>query len=186
MLYPPVDTEGGFFRFNRPHNKQEVETFRLQLSDYALNAYYTPMLPSHTLVATDVLMSHHDQNVQHLSAGAREVPPILRLGAFKRLDAIELVLENALQVGNRKWSQVWKAKLRHTEAPHMAPAPVVVKIFEESYFKYLPGFSDLCGDPNYAEWFPGAHLSGREAWAFDRMKALQGASSNYPIVRIAL
>jgi hypothetical protein len=52
---------------------------------------------------------------------------------------------------------------------------MVIKLFQESHFIDIePTIEDFWGNFTYAEWFPGARLAANEAWAFDRMRALQG------------
>jgi hypothetical protein len=60
------------------------------------------------------------------------------------------------------------------DLPDLPPAPVVIKLFQESYLSYGPNIDDFWRDLDYAEWIPGARLAANEAWAYDRMRSLQG------------
>jgi len=139
--------------------------------DHAYSAHQAPMLPSQYLVVTD---RHVRQSIQVPIEGRRKFPQILPVSASTPIKALQLVLENPLQVGEQKWSQVWKGTISSRAAPEIEPAPVAIKIFQQSFFKYLPCMRDFMGDPDRVAWFSGANLAGNEAWAFDRMQRLQG------------
>jgi hypothetical protein len=87
----------------------------------------------------------------------------------------QLLLETPIRVGDELLSQVWKGTMTSVDLPDMPPAPVVIKLFEESHFTHImPTLDDFCGNFEHADWIPGARLAANEAWAFDRMRALQG------------
>ncbi|KAF8484077.1 hypothetical protein JB92DRAFT_3031708 [Gautieria morchelliformis] len=85
-----------------------------------------------------------------------------------------LVLQAPIQGGDGKWSQVWRGVMTSQDFPDVSPVPVIIKLFQESYLGLGPEIGDLWGDLDYAEWLPGARLAANEAWAYDRMRALQG------------
>jgi hypothetical protein len=60
------------------------------------------------------------------------------------------------------------------DLPDLPPAPVVIKLFQESHLSDCPNIDDFWGDFDSAGWLPGARLAANEAWAYDRMRALQG------------
>ncbi|KAF8497702.1 hypothetical protein JB92DRAFT_3146626 [Gautieria morchelliformis] len=87
----------------------------------------------------------------------------------------ELLLETPIRVGEELCSQVWKGTMTSGDLPDMPPAPVAVKLFQESFFTNIkPTVYDFWGDVDYVEWVPGARLAAREAWAYERMRPLQG------------
>ncbi|KAF8530723.1 hypothetical protein JB92DRAFT_2857546 [Gautieria morchelliformis] len=87
-----------------------------------------------------------------------------------------LVLQARIQGGDAKWSQVWRGVMTSQDFPDVPPVPVVMKLFQESYLGFFPKITDLWGNLDWAEWLPGARLAANEAWAYDRMRALQGRS----------
>jgi hypothetical protein len=60
------------------------------------------------------------------------------------------------------------------DLPDLPPAPVVIKLFQESHLSDAPNIDDFWGHFDSAGWLPGARLAANEAWAYDRMRALQG------------
>jgi len=170
---PPINTQTGFFQFDVPRNKEELSAFLDELVRYTNTALETPISVPHTLVVTDHLIIQNYCN-HAASSGRRELLPIVFHPAFKHLDSLRLVLTSPLQVGQGTWSQVWKATISSTDLPSMAPGPVVIKIYQQSLFKVYPTACNLWDDPENTDWYPGAHLAAREAWAYERIEDIQG------------
>lgn len=105
----------------------------------------------------------------------RAIPEIARNPAYKKAlaDKIEIVLGTPLQSGDKKWSQVWKARVN---VPGAVGSDVVIKIFQESLFR-RPDEYGVPGDEveDYGWWPSGARIARTEAWAFNvKLKNLQG------------
>ena len=145
-----------------------------ELGRYEDIALATPISVPHTLIVTDRLIGQSYRNYAASSGRRRELLPILFHPDFKRLDSLRFVLTSPLQVGQDKWSQVWQATIASTDSSSIAPAPVVIKIFQQSLFKIYPSSSDVWNDPEEVDWYPGPHFSAREAWAYECMRDIQG------------
>ncbi|KAF8519259.1 hypothetical protein JB92DRAFT_2009118 [Gautieria morchelliformis] len=144
---PPVNIESGFFYFKPPRTREDVEILRHRFHTYREASFEAPLYHGHVLAVTNYMGSYHGQP----SSGTRKLPPLIRQSTGYTVIMPILVLEAPMQVGN-----------------------VVIKLFQESYLKIGPSIEDIWGDLDYAEWFPGARLAANEAWAYDRMRALQG------------
>jgi serine/threonine protein kinase len=167
---PPVNIESGFFYFKRPRTQEDLETFWDRLCAYKEASFEVPLHPGHTLSVTNYIRSYHG----HPSSGTRELPPLIRQWTGHTATMPLLVLQAPIQVGDCKWSQVWKGTMTSQDLPNLPPAPVIIKLFQESYLSYGLNIGDLWGDLEYAEWIPGARLAANEAWAYDRLRSLQG------------
>ncbi|KAF8530718.1 hypothetical protein JB92DRAFT_2857508, partial [Gautieria morchelliformis] len=167
---PPVNIESGFFYFKTPRTREDVEILRHRFHTYREASFEAPLYPGHVLAVTNYMRSYHG----HPSSGTRELPPLIRQSTGYTVIMPTLVLQAPIQVGNGKWSQVWRGIMTSQEFPDVPPVPVVIKLFQENYLKIGPSIEDIWGDLDYAEWLPGARLAANEAWAYDRMRALQG------------
>jgi hypothetical protein len=168
---PPVNIESGFFYFKCPQTNEDVQSFCNRLRAYKYASLKAPIHPGHVLVVTSYMRSYHDPP----SPGTRELPPLIRKGTGHVMTMPRLLLETPIRVGEELWSQVWRGTMTSADLPDVPPVPVVIKLFQESHFIDIkPAIKDFCGDFTYAEWVPGARLAANEAWAFDRMRALQG------------
>ncbi|KAF8510309.1 hypothetical protein JB92DRAFT_2940891, partial [Gautieria morchelliformis] len=167
---PPVNIESGFFYFKPPRTREDVEILQHRFHTYREASFEAPLHPGHVLAVTNYMRSYHG----HPSSGTRELPPLIRQSTGHTVIMPILVLEAPIQVGNGKWSQVWRGIMTSQEFPDVAPVPVVIKLFQESYLKIEPSIEDIWGDLRDADWIPGARLAANEAWAYNRMRALQG------------
>jgi hypothetical protein len=167
---PPVNIESGFFYFDCPRTSEDVETLWDRLCAYKEASTKAPLHPGHVLPVTNYMSSYHG----HPSSGTREPPPLIRQCTGYTVSMPLLVVQAPIQVGDCKWSQVWRGIMTSQDLPDLPPAPVVIKLFQESHLSNGPDIDDLWGDLDYAEWLPGARLAANEAWAYDRMRALQG------------
>jgi hypothetical protein len=171
LVVPPVNIESGFFHFRCPQTYEDVQSFCDRLQAYKNDSLKAPLQHSHVLVVTNYMRSYHDPP----SPGTRELPPLIQKGTGHITTMPQLLLENPIHVGEKMWSQVWKGTMASVDLPDVPPASVVIKLFQESHFKDIkPIIDDFWGYLDYAEWIPGARLAANEAWAFDRMRALQG------------
>ncbi|KAF8530740.1 hypothetical protein JB92DRAFT_458019 [Gautieria morchelliformis] len=169
---PPVNIESGFFYFKCPQTEEDLQAFWLRLCAYKEAAIKAPLHPDHVLTVTNYMGSYHG----HPSSGTRELPPLIRQCTGYTITVPLLVLQAPIQVGDGKWSQVWRGTMASQDLPDVPPVPVVIKLFQESYLGFGPGIEDLWSTLEYADWLPGARLAANEAWAYDRMRALQGRS----------
>ncbi|KAF8504255.1 hypothetical protein JB92DRAFT_2967740, partial [Gautieria morchelliformis] len=169
-MIPPVNIESGFFYFKCPQTNEDVQSFRDRLRAYKYASLKAPLQPGHVLVVTNYMRSYHDPP----SPRTRELPPLIRKGTGHVMTMPELLLETPIRVGEELWSQVWKGTMTSGDLPDMPPAPVAVKLFQESFFTNVPTIYDFWGGLDYVEWIPGARLAAHEAWAYERMRALQG------------
>ncbi|KAF8530721.1 hypothetical protein JB92DRAFT_456204 [Gautieria morchelliformis] len=96
------------------------------------------------------------------------------MGSYHSNPSSGTLLQARIQGGDVKWSQVWKGVMTSQDFPDVPPVSVVMKLFQESYLGFVPTLENLWGNLDYAEWFPGAGLAANEAWAYDRMRPLQG------------
>jgi hypothetical protein len=168
---PPVNIESGFFYFKCPQTNEDVQRFRDKLRAYKYASLGAPLQPGHVLVVTNYMRSYHDP----LSPGTRELPPLIRESTGHVMTMPQILLETPIRVGEELWSQVWRGTMTSADLPDVPPAPVVIKLFQESHFEdIMPIIKDFWGNFEYADWVPGARLAANEAWAFDRMRALQG------------
>jgi hypothetical protein len=168
---PPVNIESGFFYFKSPRTNEDVESFCERLRTYNYASLEAPLQSGHVPVVTNYMRSYHNPPL----SGTRELPPLIRKGTGHVMTMPQLVLETPIRVGDELWSQVWKGTMTSVDLPDMPPALVVIKLFQESHFKVTkPTINDFWGNFEYAQWVPGARLAANEAWAFDRMRALQG------------
>ncbi|KAF8506443.1 hypothetical protein JB92DRAFT_2962039, partial [Gautieria morchelliformis] len=167
---PPVNIESGFFYYNCPRSRQEVDVLSERLLTYKRASSKAPLLPGQVLAVTNYMVSYHDPP----SPGTRELPLLIRKGTAHFMTIPQLVLQTPIHVGDGKWSQVWKGIMTSKDFPDVPPAPVVVKLFQESYLSSWPSIGDFWGKFDGAEWLPGARMAANEAWAYDRMRALQG------------
>jgi hypothetical protein len=102
----------------------------------------------------------------------RPAPSLVHHHAFTRPGAIKIALTQPLQVGWGKWAQVWKGEMTLASAPDVPPAPVCIKIFQESLYTRPADF-----DPEHGlsgEWNCGAQHARKEAWAYSAMSSIQG------------
>jgi hypothetical protein len=166
----PVNIESGFFYFDRPRTREDVENLRDRLHKYKEASIEAPLHPDLTLSVTNYMRSYHD----HPSPRTRELPPLIRQWTGYTATMPLLVLQAPIQVGDRKWSQVWRGIMTSQDLPDAPPAPVIIKLFQESYLKALPSIADFWRTVDNADWLPGARLAANEAWAYDRMRTLQG------------
>ena len=148
----------------------DMDVFSDKLYAYKEAFFDSPLKSNHALVVTNYIRSYHDPPSQ----GTRELPALIQQGTGHFFTMPQLVLKTPLQVGEEKWSQVWTGIMTSKDLPHVPPAPVVIKLFQESLFPGDPYLIDFLGDLQYAEWFPGARLAANEVYAYDRMKAIQG------------
>ncbi|KAF8511596.1 hypothetical protein JB92DRAFT_3144022 [Gautieria morchelliformis] len=81
--------------------------------------------------------------------GTRE-PPLLIQKNFMTIP--QLVLQASIHIGEGKWTQVWKGIMTSKDFLDTPAAPVVVKLFQESWTPYRR----FWGDFDNADWFPGA------------------------------
>ncbi|KAF8508608.1 hypothetical protein JB92DRAFT_2952043, partial [Gautieria morchelliformis] len=167
---PPVNIESGFFYFKCPQTQEDLETFWARLRAYKKASFEAPIHPGHVLAVTKYMGSYHG----HPSPGTRQLPRLVRQCTGYNVTMPLLVLQARIQGGDAKWSQVWKGFMTSQNFPDVAPVPVIIKLFQESYLGFVPTLEDLWGNLDYAEWLPGARLAANEAWAYDRMRALQG------------
>ena len=140
---------------------------------YKSASFYYPLQPNQALIVTNYMRSYHDPPL----SGARELPPLIRQGTSHIFTMPQITLNTPLQVGRKKWSQVWTGIMTSQDVPDVPPAPVVIKLFQESFFRTCPCLVDFLGDFQYADWFPGARLAANEAYAYDRMRTIQGNDS---------
>ncbi|KAF8530742.1 hypothetical protein JB92DRAFT_2857718 [Gautieria morchelliformis] len=167
---PPVNIESGFFYFKCPRTQGDLETFWARLWAYKKASIIAPLHPGHVLTVTNYMGSYHGNP----SSGTRELPPLIRQCTGYNVTMPLLVLQAPIQGGDAKWSQVWRGVMTSQDFPDLSPVPVIIKLFQESYLGFGPEIGDLWGNSEYAEWLPGARLAANEAWAYDRMRALQG------------
>ena len=180
--FPDVNIESGFFYCKHPQNMADMDDFSDRLYAHKKASFDTPLQSNHALVVTNYIRSYHDSP----SPGTRELPSLIQQGTGHFFTMPRLVLKTPLQVGNKKWSQVWTGIMTSKDLPHVPPAPVVIKLFQESLFPREPYLNAFVGDFQYAEWFPGARLAANEAYAYDRMRAIQGGVISSTISRYAL
>jgi hypothetical protein len=58
------------------------------------------------------------------------------------------------------------------------PVDVIVKLFQQSFFQY-PCLEDFLNTLSLSDWISATDLAQREAWAYDKMTALQGTTIPY-------
>ncbi|KAF8530734.1 hypothetical protein JB92DRAFT_3106183 [Gautieria morchelliformis] len=167
---PPVYIENGFFNFKCPQTQEDLETFWARLRAYKEASFEAPLRPGHVLTVTNYMGSYHGDPFP----GTRELPPLIRQCTGYNVTMPLLVLKAPIQDRDIKWSQVWRGVMTSQDFPDVPPVPVVIKLFQESYLGFVPIIKDLWRHLDYAEWLPGARLAANEAWAYDRMRALQG------------
>ena len=182
---PAVNIESGFFYYKLPQNMADIDVFSDRLDAYKRASFDSPLQSNHALIVTNYIRSYHDPP----SPGTRELPPLIQQGTGHFFTMPQLVLKTPLQVGKKKWSQVWTGIMTSKDLPHVPPAPVAIKLFQESFFPGVPYLGAFLGRLQYAEWFPGARLAANEAYAYDRMRAIQGTVisstiSCYALVRV--
>ncbi|KAL6299495.1 hypothetical protein BKA93DRAFT_753419 [Sparassis latifolia] len=110
----------------------------------------------------------------------RPVPEVVRHASFTQQDQeVILAMYIPLQTGPQKWGQVWhgtmnvRSLIRTESRQGLAPAPVVVKIFQESLFEDPSLFEPEMGIAQ-GGWLTGAQQARREAWAYSSTRSLQG------------
>lgn len=88
--------------------------------------------------------------------------------AFAKETAVgpEFQLTFPLNIGEDKWGQVWKAKIRYQEKE----ADVAIKIYVQSLFPW----PESLGDVKQNNWEPSPLHARNEAWAYAQMHSLQG------------
>ncbi|GBE84115.1 hypothetical protein SCP_0600930 [Sparassis crispa] len=110
-----------------------------------------------------------------LSDNYRPIPALVQHEAFLREGKISLAMVHPLQIGTRKWSQVWRGSMKMSSADDvLQAAPVVIKIFQQSLFPDPFEYHSEAGGIDCGGWLTGAQQARWEAWAFSRMKLLQG------------
>ncbi|KAF8511606.1 hypothetical protein JB92DRAFT_2933731 [Gautieria morchelliformis] len=169
---PLVNIESGFFYYNCPRSRKEVDVLSERRITYKHASSKAPLLPGQVLAMTNYMVSYHDPP----SPGTRELPLLIQKGTAHFMTIPQLVLQAPIHVGDGKWSQVWKGIMTSKDFPDVPPASVVVKLFQESYLSFGPCIRDFWGKFDSAEWLPGARMAANEAWAYDRMRALQGCT----------
>ncbi|KAL6299492.1 hypothetical protein BKA93DRAFT_829868 [Sparassis latifolia] len=88
-----------------------------------------------------------------LSDKYRPIPALVQHEAFLREGKITLAMVYPLQIGTRKWSQVWRGSMKMSYA-------------DDNPFEHHSEAGGIdCGG-----WLTGAQQARREAWAFSRMK----------------
>ncbi|KAL6302958.1 hypothetical protein BKA93DRAFT_790606 [Sparassis latifolia] len=109
-----------------------------------------------------------------LSDNYRPIPALVQHEAFLREGKISLAMVHPLQIGTRKWSQVWRGSMKMSYADDiLEAAPVVIKIFQQSLFPDPFEYHSEAGGIDCGGWLTGAQQARREACAFSRMKLLQ-------------
>ena len=180
--FPSVNIESGFFYDKFPQNMADMNVFTDKLDAYKGASFDSPLQSNQALVVTNYIRSYHDLP----SPGTRELPPLIQQGTGHFFTMPQLVLKTPLQVGNKRYSQVWTGIMTSKDLPHVPPAPVAIKLFQESLSIGVPCLDDFLGDFYYAQWIPGARLAANEAYAYDRMRAIQGKVISSTISRYAL
>ncbi|KAF8578332.1 hypothetical protein K439DRAFT_1663795 [Ramaria rubella] len=150
-IYPPVDTTAGFFQFIPPKTMDELQAFCETIIAFRSAALEDPIHPPHSLLIKN------SRDYEHIiqTPFKRQVPHAMLNSLLGR--------PQDLRVGFGHNSQVWKGLISSVKVcTSGGPA--------------LADFVPIEGYAHIPDWRPGAYTAGREAWAFDRMKDLQGRS----------
>ena len=158
---PPVNIESGFFYYKLPQNMAGMDVFRDKLSAYKRASFYSPLQSNYALVVTNYIRSYHDQP----SPGTRELPSLIQQGTCLSW-CWKHPCRSATRGGLRFGQALWLSRIYLNLS--------LIKLFQESLFPGEPYLGAFLGDIQYAEWFPGARLAANEAYAYDRMRAIQG------------
>ena len=169
MELPPVNIDSGFFYFTHPQNRKELEIYSKKLYAYKRALYNTFLNSNDVFVVTNYMAFYHNEP----SPRSCELSPLIH--QVPTYCAPKFVLKSPMQDGEGMLSQVWRGIMTSEDCPDLPPTPVVIKLYQESLFKYQPCIGDFWG---YLEWFPRAQMAANEAWAYDCMRIIQGNISN--------
>ncbi|KAH9941523.1 hypothetical protein B0H21DRAFT_544120 [Amylocystis lapponica] len=92
---------------------------------------------------------------------------------FKR-EQCNFALTRRLYGGGYVWSQIWLAAMFLPGLPQLGSATVVVKLFQESRYEWAQDELEEDIHPDLAAVSYADQLARTEAWAYDRMRELQG------------
>jgi hypothetical protein len=105
-----------------------MKILRHRLHTYKKASFEAPHRLDHVLTVT---------NYHEVLSWARELPPLIRQWTEHTVTMPLLVFQAPIQVGDRKWSQVWRGIMTSQDLPDVPPAQVVIKLFQESYLKTM-------------------------------------------------
>lgn len=164
--------------FTPLHNKTEFDLFLNSLKHLRQKSFERPVtFPS----VLPFLRACRNPTPPPGSAPLPEtcrIPSIFRPETRQRLlpksplTEMPLILTESIQTGANHLSQTYRG---HVNLPGCKPANVVVKLFQQSLFRY-PCPAHFFDRLSRGNWRSATYLAQREAWAYDKMTMLQGTT----------